>query len=94
MALNLAQQHEREVELTSERMTMEEVMERTSLKILAGVEPQQRLNIDSKSANDILRGFNGKDYRWEDRWLVTEDNLLLRSQIRLGAYNIMLAWAE
>ena len=73
---------------------MEEVMERTSLKILAGVEPQQRLNIDSKSANDILRGFNGKDYRWEDRWLVTEDNLLLRSQIRLGDYNIMLAWAE
>ena len=50
--------------------------------------------IDSKSANDILRGFNGKDYRWEDRWLVTEDNLLLRSQIRLGDYNIMLAWAE
>ena len=94
VALNLAQQHEREVELTSERMTMEEVMERTSLKILAGVEPQQRLNIDSKSANDILRGFNGKDYRWEDRWLVTEDNLLLRSQIRLGDYNIMLAWAE
>ena len=94
VALNLAHQHEREVELTSERMTMEEVMERTSLKILAGVEPQQRLNIDSKSANDILRGFNGKDYRWEDRWLVTEDNLLLRSQIRLGDYNIMLAWAE
>ena len=55
VALNLAQQHEREVELTSERMTMEEVMERTSLKILAGVEPQQRLNIDSNPCENVIR---------------------------------------
>ena len=94
VALDVASQHQRERELTVEKTNMEEVMERTRLKIIAGVEPQQRLNVDVESANTILEGFDGPALRWEDRWTCTEDDLLLRAQVKLNDFNIMVAWAE
>lgn len=92
--LNLARQGERESALTVEKTQMQEVMDRTKLKILAGVDPQQKFDVDTSSANDILDGFNGRDLNWEDRWTATEDDLLLRIQTKLADYNIMLAWAQ
>lgn len=94
VSLNLATQHQRELELTVEKTTMEEIMQRTQLKILAGVEPQQRLNVDTGSADGILAGFDGHGLKWEERWPATEDDLLLRAQVKLGDYNIMVAWAQ
>lgn len=94
VSLNLAIQHQRELELMLEQTTMREIMQRTQLKILAGVEPQQRLNVDVKSADDILDGFNGHKLKWDERWPATEDDLLLRGQVKLADYNIMVAWAQ
>ena len=94
VSLNLATQHQRELELTVEKTTMEEIMQRTQLKVLAGVEPQQRLNVDTGSADGILAGFDGHGLKWEERWPATEDDLLLRAQVKLGDYNIMVAWAQ
>lgn len=94
VALDVANQRQRERELTVEKTNMEEVMQRTQLKIIAGVEPQQRLNVDAESANGILAGFDGHALKWEDRWSCTEDDLLLRAQVKLGDFNIMVAWAQ
>ncbi len=94
VALDVANQRQRERELTVEKTNMEEVMQRTQLKIIAGVEPQQRLTVDAESANGILAGFDGHALKWEDRWSCTEDDLLLRAQVKLGDFNIMVAWAQ
>ncbi len=94
VALNLARQSQREQELTVEKTGMQEVMERTRLKMLAGVDAQQRFNVDTSDANDILAGFDGKALKWEDRWQATEDDLLLRAQVKLADYNILVAWAQ
>ena len=94
VSLNLAMQHQRELELKLEQTKMKEIMQRTKLKILAGVEPQQRLEVDTKNASSILAGFDGRKLSWEERWPATEDDLLLRGQIKLGDYNIMVAWAQ
>lgn len=93
VALNLAAQHEKEVELRIDKAKMQEVIQLTELKILAGVDPQQRLNVDTQSAEGILKGFDGRKLKWEERWDKSEDDLLLRSQIKLADYNIMVAWA-
>jgi outer membrane protein TolC len=94
VSLNLAIQHQRELELKLEQTKMKEIMQRTQLKILAGVEPQQRLEVDTKSADTVLAGFDGHKLTWEDRWPATEDELLLRGQVKLSDYNIMVAWAQ
>ncbi|MBQ9406598.1 MAG: TolC family protein [Desulfovibrio sp.] len=94
VALNAAMQHQRELELELEQSQMQEIMQRTQLKILAGVEPQQRLNVDTASADSILGNFEGRRLTWEERWPTTEDELLLRAQVKLADYNIMLAWAQ
>ncbi len=94
VSLNLAMQHQRELELMVEQTKMKETMQLTQLKILAGVAPQQRLDVDTANADDILKGFNGRGLKWDDRWNTTEDDLLLRGQIKLGDYNIMVAWAQ
>ena len=73
---------------------MKEIIQRTQLKILAGVEPQQRLEVDTKSADSVLAGFDGHKLTWEDRWPATEDELLLRGQVKMSDYNIMVAWAQ
>ena len=39
-----------------------EIMDRTKLKVLAGVEPQQRLNVDTDNADEILAGSDGKTF--------------------------------
>ena len=91
---NLATQHQRELELTVEQGKMEEVIQHTQLKILAGVEPQQKFTIDTKSADGILADFDGRKLKWEDCWSTTEDDLLLRGQIKLADNDILLAWAE
>lgn len=77
-----------------EQTRMRETMQRTQLKILAGVEPQQRLNVDTDSADGILAGFDGRKLTWDNRWPATEDDLLLRGQVKLADYNIMVAWAQ
>ena len=94
VALNLASQHEKELEIRLDKAKMQEVIQLTELKILAGVDPQQRLNVDTQSAEGILKGFDGRKLKWEERWDKGEDDLLLRSQIKLADYNIMVAWAE
>lgn len=91
---NLATQHQRELELTVEQGQMEEVMQHTQLKILAGVEPQQKFSIDTTNVDKILEGFDGRKLKWEDCWSTTEDDLLLRGQIKLSDNDIILAWAE
>lgn len=94
VAVNLARQAQREKELVVEKTGMQEVMDRTRLKVLAGVDPQQRFNVNTDSADTILAGFDGHKLRWEDRWQDTEDDLLLRAQVKLADYNIMVAWAQ
>ena len=94
VALNAAMQHQRELELELEQSEMQAIMQRTQLKILAGVEPQQRFEVDTKSADSILKNFDGRRLTWEERWPTTEDELLLRAQVVLADYNIMLAWAQ
>lgn len=94
VAVNLARQSEREAELRVEKTDMQEVMERTRLKVLAGVDPHQKFEVDTTEAKKILAGFNGYDLRWEDRWQATEDDMLLRAQVKLGDYRIMVAWAQ
>ena len=92
--LNLADQHTRELELTVEKTQMELIMEKTRLKILLGVDAHNKFDVDEASANKILVGFTGKNLHWDDRWNVTEDDLLLRGQVKLADYNIMIAWAQ
>ncbi|MBQ7738266.1 MAG: TolC family protein [Desulfovibrionaceae bacterium] len=92
--LNLADQHTRELELTVEKTQMEMTMEKTRLKIILGVEAHHRLNVDEHSANYILTTFNGHNLFWNDRWSATEDDLLLRGQVKLADYNILVAWAQ
>ena len=94
VSIDLARQSQRESELKVEKTQMEEVMDRTRLKVLAGVDPQQRFNVNTKDSDSILAGFKGSDLRWEDCWQRTEDDLLLRAQIKLSDYNIMVAWAQ
>lgn len=93
-SLDLARQSQRERELNVEKSTQEETIERTRIKLITGVEPQQRLKMDPESADEILEGFDGHALKWEDRWPMTEDELLLRAQLRLSDFNIMLAWAR
>lgn len=94
VALDMARQHVREIELTIEKTKMQETMDRTRLKILAGVEPRQRFETAMESPDEIVGSFKGPDLRWENRWEKTEDDLLLRAQIKLADYNILVAWAE
>lgn len=94
VSLNLARQALRERELIVEKTGMQETMDRTRLKMLAGVDAQQRFNVDTESASGILAGFEGAQLRWEDRWQDTEDDLLLRAQVKLADFNIMVAWAQ
>lgn len=92
--LSIARQGERESELTIEKTIMQEIMDRTNLKILAGVEPQHKMDINTANADAILAGFDGAKMNWEDCWTQTEDDLLLRAQVKLADYNILLAWAQ
>lgn len=92
--LALAQQKVRESELTRERGKMQETALLTRLKMLVGIDPRQQLLVEPTSANKILNNFNGKKESWEDRWLLSEDQQLLRWQIKLADYNIMVAWAS
>lgn len=94
VSLTVARQKEREAELQVERSAMQEIMLRTKLKILAGVEPQQQLKLDTKDAANIIVPFDGGKLHWESRWPATEDELIIRSQVKLQDYNIMVAWAR
>ncbi len=94
VALNLALQRQKEVDLRIERTQIERNILLTRLKVLVGIEPYQNLNLDTKDADNILQGFNGKQLSWEDRWMFTEDQLLLRAQVQLRDYGILLAWAR
>lgn len=94
VAIDLARQDLKESQIRLEKTNMQEIMDRTKLKVIAGVDPNQRFTVDTDSASTILSGFDGYKLRWEDRWEATEDNLLLRAQVKLGDYKIMLAWAQ
>lgn len=94
VSVDLARQAQRETELKLERTNMEEIMDRTKLKILAGVDPQQKFEINTDNADSILAGFDGPALRWEDRWQTSEDDMILRAQVKLADYNIIVAWAQ
>ena len=91
---NVAEQQLKEAELALEKGKMQETMLLTQLKILAGVDPRQRLAVDSGSVRPLIRQFDGRRLNWEDRWSLSEDQYLLRGQIKLADFNIMVAWAE
>ncbi|MDR1777762.1 MAG: TolC family protein [Desulfovibrio sp.] len=93
-SLNRAKQHDRELALMVEQTSMQEAMQRTQLKILAGVAPSQSLRVDARHADGILAGFDGAKLSWEERWPMLEDEYLLRGQIKLADYDIMVAWAQ
>ena len=92
--LSLAQQHEREMQLAVEKATMEETIERTQLKVMAGVDPNQSFTVDASHADDIVKGFDGMRLRWEDKWNDSEDNIILHTQLKLHDFNILLQWAQ
>ena len=92
--LNRAKQHERELELMAEQTSMQETIQRTQLKILAGVEPAQRLQASTKNADGMLAGFDGSRLAWDELWPLLEDEYLLRGQVKLADYNILVAWAQ
>ena len=94
VALNIARQRERDVELRLERAQVQDTMLRTKLKIMAGVDPVQQMQLDTRDANDIFQGFDGRSLSWEERWPATENELMLRAQVKLQDYNIMVAWAK
>ncbi len=94
VALNLSIQREREAELKLERTRIENTMLRTKLKTLAGVDTLHKLNISTKNVDDMFKGFQASSLSWEDRWLITEDEFLLRAQVKLKDFNILVAWAE
>ncbi len=94
VSLNLAVQRQREAALKLERAKIEDSMLRTRLKILSGVDPMQKLNVDTKNADTVFKGSNVASLKWEERWAATEDALLLRGQVKLMDYNIMVAWAR
>ncbi len=94
VALNLALQRENEAALKVERTEIENTMLRMKLKSLAGVDFNHKLNIDTGDTNTIVKSFNGNTLAWEEQWKKTEDELLLRAQLELNDYNIMVAWAE
>lgn len=94
VALNLARQAVRERELTIEKTNMQEIMDRTKLKVIAGVEPRQRFDVAIENPDAILGDFDGTKLNWERQWEKTEDDLLLRAQVKLSDYNIMVAWAQ
>ncbi len=94
VSLNLAVQQEREAELKLERTKIENTMLRTKLKALAGVESMHKMNLNTRDADKIFADFNGNALKWEDRWALTEDELLLRAQVKLKDFNILVAWAE
>ena len=94
VAVNVARQREREAGLRLERTQVQEVMLRTKLKILAGVDPNQRMDVDTRDAINIIKDFNGNVMDWESRWGLTEDELVIRAQVKLQDYQIMVAWAR
>ena len=47
-----------------------------------------------ESPDQIIGNFKGPDLRWENRWEATEDDLLLRAQVKLSDYKILVAWAQ
>ncbi len=94
VSLNLAVQQEREAELELERIEIKNLMLRTQLKVMAGVEIQQKLNIDTSDALNMFQSFNGGQMHWEDRWELQEDAYLMRAQVALKDFGILLAWAQ
>ncbi len=94
VALNLAIQNEREGELQVERTEIETLMLRTDLKVMTGVEIQHKLNIDTSNADSIFQDFDGDKLHWEDRWTTQDDEYLIRAQVALKDFGIMVAWAE
>ncbi|MDR1776843.1 MAG: TolC family protein [Desulfovibrio sp.] len=92
--LYLARQRERDVELLLEETAIEESMQLSDLKVLAGVGRDAPLNVNTDKADAILAGFDGTRLKWEERWPVLEDEYLLRGQVELADYNIMVAWAQ
>ncbi len=93
-SLNIAIQQERERQLELERNKIEDLMLRTKLKSIVGVELEHKFNVDTTDAKNILQGFDGEQLHWEEHWNRSEDALLLRGQIALMDLGIMLAWAE
>ncbi len=81
------------VAISTHRKAVGEVIYKIAQSYLK-LEAQRRLTVDAESANGILAGFDGHALKWEDRWSCTEDDLLLRAQVKLGDFNIMVAWAQ
>ncbi len=94
VALNLAVQRQREAELKVESAEIKASVMRTRLKRMAGLANEQKLTINTEDAKNIVANFDGKKLQWEERWAKSEDQFMLRSQLRLQDYNIMLAWAK
>lgn len=91
----IAQQRENEAKLDVDKVVMQDTVQRTQLKLLAGVDANHKLMIDPTNADsEVIGDFNGKALHWEEEWVNTEDYMLLRTQLKLYDYNIMLQWAQ
>lgn len=92
--LNLAIQRNKELELELERAQRVADIEKLTLKMLIGLDAKEKLNLNLNSASAILKDFDGEKFDWTDRWTKTEDELLLRGQVTLEDYKILVAWAQ
>lgn len=81
-------------ELDIEQAKMERTVLLTQLKMLCGVSIDARLSIRPESVHTVIDGFQGRDLDWQQCWNTTEDNNLLRAQVRLDDTGIMVAWAK
>ncbi len=92
--LNLALQHRKELELELERAQRIADIERSTLKMLIGLDAKEELKLNLNTMLPILKDFDGEKFEWADRWTKTEDELLLRGQVTLEDYKILVAWAQ
>lgn len=93
-SFNLALQHQKELELELERAQRIADIEKSTLKMLIGLDAKEELKLNVSSALAILQDFDGEKFEWADRWTKTEDELLLRGQVTLDDYKILVAWAQ
>lgn len=84
----------RELELRIREDEINLMAERFNLKRIVGLDSKQALKVDAKSVYGLLDKFNMDALNWQDVWKRTEDNYLLRQQVRLEQANVMLAWAQ
>lgn len=92
--VDMAAQNEKQVRLEQDKNAHMDSMVRTRLKTLLGLGAEQSLKTAPDDRNAIFRDFDGTRMDWEDRWNISTEYLAQKMAIKLGDYNILLAWAK